>query len=220
MLKILKILAYAVIIGIIMFFFLIIIETILAPISSSLFDYELTNYQHQIDFLFENEPLKSLEVKEFFKSGERGSFYLIKIDSLSQVAVIETRNFSINSMKEVEVKPVKEIKLSQGKTYLKVLKDSFPIVQLVLNPRKSSNLKILFEDPFYPVLMDQNNNSYLIKGTFQVVSFGNTQNCSIVSYPKGINNELLIIKAKGRIYFITNTSAKSIEKIINKSLLQ
>jgi len=190
-------------------------------IDHALYEYKLSIYSHEIDALFPPKTLKSLRVKYTYKSGERGSIYYATVDTLSNIAVIECTNFKGVSLKYIQPNRVEKIDVSQNKTYTTIEYDPFPLVEQVLNPRESTYLNITFKKP-YSVEREIKNNSYLyLKGSFRDVVFGNTQNCSIVSFRNSDHNEILILKHNGKLYFIVQTAIdKSLLDVVNPVILE
>jgi hypothetical protein len=161
------------------------------------------------------------QVKHVYKSDDRGSIYYVDIDSISNIAVIESPNYLEISLKEMQSEGAEEITLSQRKTYTTFVHEPFPLIQQALNPRESRYLKITFEEP-YQIDSEIINNGYCyFKGKFKVVVFGNTQNCSIVTLRGKLNNEILVLRCNGKLYFFIQTiSGKSLLEFVNPTLLK
>lgn len=215
--KIILSLVYAGVIGVVGLVLFLILSN---NANSFLYDYKPTTYSHEIDSLFQPQALKHFRVRYTYKSGERGSIYYINIDSLSKVAVIESTNYSDIFLKELKIASPEKIDLSQAKTYTSFMNDPFPLVQQALNPRESSFLKISFEKPCQLEKSIKNEHFFYLRGNFAYASFGNSQNCSIVTFQGDSGNEVLIIKRNGKLYFILQTVAKkSLLEIVNPALL-
>jgi hypothetical protein len=91
----------------------------------------------------------------------------------------------------------------------------------MLNPRKSDfltiklekgsliNRKLWWEDALY------------FNGDFDYASFGNSQNCSIVTLLESVNNEVMIVKYNNKLYLILQSmKQRSLLEIVNPILLK
>jgi len=193
---------------------------IYSNLNSFFYDYKLMLYNHELDTLFSSHTLLNLKVKYVYKSGKRGSIYYINMDSLSNIAVIESSNYQIVSLKEIRSEYVEKIDLSHNKTYTTIVNEPFPLVQQALKPRESTYIKITFEEP-YQIESEIIKNRYCyFKGKFKVIVFGNTQNCSIVTLRGNLNDEILILMRSGKLYFFIQTDAgKSLLEFVNPAFL-
>lgn len=199
---------------------LVLFLIILNNFNSFFYNYKDSDYSHEIDSLFQPQVLKSLRVRYTYKSGERGSIYYANVDSLTRVAVIESTNYQNISLNDAEILPVTKIELSQDKSYTSIMNDPYPLVQQVLNPRESIFLRVLLEKPFKFEQVIKNKHLCYLRGNFISASFGNNQNCSIVTFQEDRGNEVLIVKRNGKLYFILQTIAKkSLLEIVNPALL-
>jgi hypothetical protein len=181
-------------------------------ISNYFYGYETNIYKRDIDFLFSEPTLKILKVKNTYRSGLLGSVYFLKADSLSNSVIIETTNFQNIYFSMTKPIGTNKIDLSDFKEYTTFFDTNYPVIQTVLNPRKSEYLVISLEKPFEIVSKIRKEQLFYLKGNYRFVSFGNSQNCFIVSFPEKYNNEILVIKEKGKLYFLVHS-------IIDKSLL-
>lgn len=189
-------------------------------ISESLYGYSSVIYNHEIDTLFKNCSMGKINIPYVYKSGRRGSVYYVSYNSTLNIIIIEANNLYGVSLQDIDIESVPEIKLTQAKTYSTIAYDPFPIVQQILNPEKSSYLKILIEEPYYTQDSIRSPNFFYLKGNYGFVGFSNTQNFSIVSFRKNTLSEMLILKSSGKIYFIMQTSEEvSLFNFINPSLL-
>ncbi len=182
-------------------------------IDNYLYAFKLSVYNNEIDSLFQPQALKSLKVKYIYKSGDLGTIYYVKVDTLSNIAIIESNNYHDIFLKEIETTSVERIDVSQAKTYSSIINDPFPLIQQVLNPRESTILKITFEKPFLLEKVIKDDYLWYVRGDFNYVAFGNTQNCSIVTFQGDKGKEILVVKHNGKLYFIIQT-------LVKKSLLE
>jgi hypothetical protein len=201
------------IIGVLSLFFFV----ITSEIDQYFFSYEQTIYKHEIDFLFQPQFTKHFKIKYVYKSGERGSVYYIKYDSLSNIAVIEAANYQDINVSYIQILSTDNIKVTQNKTYVTILNQPFPLIEQILNPKKSDFLAITFEKPFQ-IGNDIINNRYCyIRGNFNIVDFGNTQKASIVTFLKKYDNEILVLKQSNKMFFILQSPVN--RDVGNASLL-
>ncbi|MEE4196271.1 MAG: hypothetical protein V2I54_01390 [Bacteroidales bacterium] len=204
----------AIIVGIILYM------TIGMRITHMFFEYKMEIYGHEIDSLFQEIDSKQFRVKHMYRSGDQGAIYFVKYDSLTNLAVIETTNYNDIFLKATEISKIDKIELSDGKTYTTIYNKPYPVIQQALNPRKSEYLKITFENPAQLDSVNLKSQSCLIKGNFSYVTFGNTQNCSIISFSKKLDNEIVVLKRADKLYFmIQSISNKSLIDIVNRNLL-
>ncbi len=189
-----------------------------SELCSFFYGYKLTLYNQEISFLFGKEH----KVKYAYKSGELGSIYYVNKDMLSNIAVIEAMNYYDVLSNKIIISSVDKAKVSQNKTYTTIANiNPFPLVQQALNPRESNYLKITFQTPFTIESRIKTSHYCYIKGNFSSVIFGNTQNCSIVSFTRKKGNEILILKHNGKLYFVIQTVVNnSLLEMVNPMLLQ
>ncbi len=215
--KLLLSIIYTLIVAIVGIIVFLILHT---RINIMLFDYKFEVYNHEIDFLFQNIYSKQFPVRHTYKSGSRGAIYFVQYDSLTNISVIETTNFKSQYLKSADTVCVNEIEVSDLTTYSAVYVKKYPIIQQALNPRKSENLKISFEKPVQIDTVVKKHNSIYIKGKFNHVAFGNTQNSSILTFPGKSNHEILVIKRFDKLYFIFQSiSNKCLLDIVNPKFL-
>jgi hypothetical protein len=215
--KILLSLLFTIIIGLIGWIIYILLAS---NISTYFYGYEPNIYTREIDFLFSKPTLKTLKVKNTYKSGLLGSVYFYKDDSLSNGVIIETTNFKDIYFSITEPIGINKIDLSDYKTYTTFVESNYPIIQAALNPRKSDYLVISMEKPFELINKIRNRQLLYLKGNYRFVSFGNSQNCFIVSFPGKQDNEILVIKQKGKLYFLVQSSIdESLLDLINPEYL-
>jgi hypothetical protein len=215
--KILLSLLYTIIIGLIGWIIYIVLAS---NISTYFYEYETNIYTREIDFLFSKPTLETLKVKNTYKSGLLGSVYFYKADSLSNGVIIETTNFKDIYFNITEPIGINKIDLSDYKTYTTFVESNYPIIQAALNPRKSDYLVISMEKPFELINKIRNRQLLYLKGNYRFVSFGNSQNCFIVSFPGKQDNEILVIKQKEKLYFLVQSSIdESLLDLINPEYL-
>lgn len=216
--KIIKTTLYTLLFG---FVGIIVYMGISSRIDHCFFAYDLTFYNHEIDSLFQPQALKHYKIKYVYKSGERGAVYFVNSDSLRKFAVFEVNNFNDINLNEIQTTDVEKIDLSQNKTYTTIFCDSFPVLQLALNPRESNYLKISFEKPIQIKNIIKNNHYYYLKGNYSFVTLGNSQNCNIISFPREKNNEILVFKRNKKLVIIAQSIIdKSILEIINVARIE
>ena len=193
---------------------------IMSNINSFFYDYKLKDYQHEIDFLFQPQTLKHLKVKYVYKSGEQGAIYYLNCDTLSNFVVIEASNYQGTFFEDIDIKSIERIDLTQNKTYITILNNPFPTIQLALNPKQSLNLNITFEKPDHCERTVKKSHFCYLIGKYSFVSFGNTQNVEVVSFRGNDKNEILVFKHTGKMYFVVQTKVKkSLLEIVNSEIL-
>jgi hypothetical protein len=192
------------IIGFLYLFFFV----ISAKIDHYFFSYEPTIYKHEIDSLFQPQFIKHIKVKYVYKAGKRGSVYYIKCDSLSNIAVIEATNYQNVNINNIQILSADKINVTQDKTYVAIVNQPFPLIEQILNPKKSNFLAITFEKPFQIENTIKNSRYCYLKGSYSFIASGNTQNIDIVSFRKKDNNEILIFQNNGKLYFVIQTLVK------------
>jgi hypothetical protein len=187
-------------------------------IEHKLYGYTSTGYNHELDSFFRKDILSRVDVSYVYKSRKHGSLYLVKLDTLANISIIEALNYKGIQLKDVEIIPVEKIDLTKGKTYTTIYYYDFPIIQQMVNPKQTVELKIFFERPVKIDSIINKEKLIYIKGDFDYVSFGNTQYCSIISFQKKLANEIIILKQSDKIYFIVQTTKNvSLQEILNDS---
>lgn len=203
----------AILVGIILYL------EISSTITSKLYGYEKENYSDEMDFIFNPKILNYITVEEFYKSGEKGSLSFIHIDTLSKIAVIESSNFQEILLDDVQPESIDKIKQTQNKSYFTFVKNHYPLINQALNPRESTYLNILFQEPYQIDEEIQRENFHYFRGNFQHGAFSNSQHCSMISFRGNEDNELLILKHEGKLYFIMQTASNiSLLEIVNPAL--
>lgn len=207
-----RLFAYTLGIGGFAFILYLIVST---RIEHSLFGYKPLSYKNELDSLFRHFVSVDIKVKYAYRSGDKGSIYYVTDNNELYFTVIEANNFDKTSIKNISIENTSKIKLTQSKTYATIVNNPFPLIQQMLNPKESSYIKILFEEPFNIARKMSGGNFYYLKGDYSFVSFSNTQNTCIVSFRTNKCNEILVLEVCGKIYFITQAMA-----IKTKSLLE
>lgn len=189
-----------------------------AKIDHYLYSYKPATYNYEIDSLFQSQFIKRINVKYIYKSGERGSIYFIQYDSLSKILVIETNNYPNVKINDVQILSGEKMDITQNKTYTTIFKPSFPVIEQMLNPKRSKFLTITIKKPFQIENRIKNKDYCYIKGNLGLIAFGDTQEISIVSFLKKYNNEILVVKSNDKMFFILLSSMNPDTR--NESLLK
>jgi hypothetical protein len=201
---------------IVLFIAVLVLSLVLnANITSLFFGYKLRSYYHEIDSLFNPNIIDQVFISKVLSSGKRGSIFYGNIGYL-KLLIIESSNYNLRNFNEVQSLKTKQIDRNDFKTYLSITEPMYPDIDQMLNPPKSQyiNLKILDSSSTY--IEEKQIDYYYLKGNFQRIALTNSLNCSIITFLKKENNEILIIRKRDMLISIIRLDTlRKFSNIIN-----
>lgn len=183
-----------------------------------LYEYKRVNYGNEIEVLFNEKFKKRIEIIEEYQSGKCGTIYFASVDSL-HFLVIEATNFIKIVPELINTEIIEKTNLTDWKTYSTIFHDGFPVIQAVMNPKKSDYLRILLEEPMKVEYKAGKSNHFYLSGKFKSITFSNSQNCYIISF-YGYKQDILVLKNNNKLFLIAGeTNNTSLLEILNPEIL-
>jgi len=190
-------------------------------IDKDYYDFKNCDYSHEIDSVFNKNKIERIVIRKEYKSDFHGSIYYAYLDSLTHIIIIDAKCFKNVSIKNVNIKEVAGVRLKQGKSYKAIIDNSFPVVEQMLKPRQSNYLNIVIEKPCQYIITNIGNKYKYFRGDFNAISFGNSQNISVLTFNRDKDIGCLVLNYNGEIYVLVQTGKNTnLLEIINPVLLK